>query len=63
MLEEIREQFNNHKINSLDIEELKASRKDLNEHIHQMLTTVENQDRHKKKEVRNTISHESISLI
>ncbi|EOR26073.1 MULTISPECIES: MerR family transcriptional regulator [Niallia] len=62
-LEEIKEQLNKHKMNSFDIEELKTNMKDLNEKIHQMLTTVDIQDHHKKKEVRNTISHESISLI
>lgn len=62
-LEEIKEQLNKHKKNSFDIEELKTNMKDLNEKIHQMLTTVDIQDHHKKREVRNTISHESISLI
>ncbi|WP_224427880.1 MerR family transcriptional regulator [Cytobacillus oceanisediminis] len=48
-LEEIKEQLNKHKMNSFDIEELKTNMKDLNEKIHQMLTTVDIQDHHKKK--------------
>lgn len=48
-LEEIKEQLNKHKMNSFDIEELKTNMKDLNEKIHQMLTTVDIQDHHKKR--------------
>jgi len=62
-LEEIKGKLNNHKMNTLDVEELKENMRDLNEKIHQMLLSVDIQDHHKKKEVRNTISHESISLI
>lgn len=62
-LEEIKGKLNNHKMNTLDVEELRENMRDLNEKIHQMLLSVDIQDHHKKKEVRNTISHESISLI
>ncbi|WP_400245115.1 hypothetical protein AB3U99_01925 [Niallia sp. JL1B1071] len=42
--------MNNHKMDSLDIEELKANMKNLNGKIHQMLTTVDIQDQHKKRD-------------
>ncbi|WP_445490659.1 MerR family transcriptional regulator [Niallia sp. 03133] len=62
-LVEIKERLNNEKVEMVDIEYLKKTLDSIDKEIKGILTSFQGQDHHKKKEVRNTISHESISLI
>ncbi|MFT8323360.1 MAG: MerR family transcriptional regulator [Bacillus sp. (in: firmicutes)] len=61
-LEEIKESLSNKKMETVDIEHIKKMLESLDKEIKGVLTSFEGQN-HKKNEVRNTISHESISLI
>lgn len=62
-LEEIKERLYNNKMDNVDMNHLKEKLENLDKEIKGVLQAFEGDNQHKKREMRNTISHESISLI
>lgn len=62
-LEDIKKRLNDRKMDTYDINLIKEKLGSLEKEMKSLLHSVNGEDHHKKKEVRNTISHESISLI
>ncbi|PKG22269.1 MerR family transcriptional regulator [Niallia nealsonii] len=62
-LEEIKERLRNNKMDNVDMNHLKEKLENLDKEIKGILQSFEGDNQHKKGEIRNTISHESISLI
>lgn len=62
-LEDIKKRLNDRKMDTYDINLIKEKLGSLEKEMKSLLHSVNWEDHHKKKEVRNTISHESISLI
>lgn len=62
-LEEIKDRLYNNKMDNVDMNHLKEKLENLDKEIKGVLQAFEGDNQHKKREMRNTISHESISLI
>ncbi|GKU84531.1 MerR family transcriptional regulator [Niallia sp. NCCP-28] len=62
-LEQIKERLHNNKMDNVDMNHLKEKLENLDKEIKGILQSFEGDNQHKKGEMRNTISHESISLI
>lgn len=62
-LEKIKERLRNNKMDNVDMNHLKEKLENLDKEIKGILQSFEGDNQHKKSEMRNTISNESISLI